>query len=212
MARISTHTPLDSLHSSAGLGWEIAVGLIARDRDLIKRCLHHEPGAWNDFVDRFLGLVYHVAQNTADLRSNPLRPEDKEDIAAHVLLKIVEHDYAALRQFRGKSSLASYLTVIARRTCVSELANRATIKEKEGAKPSEAIMEAKTNSKPKPGLETLEEVGKLLKKLPSRERAVVRLFYLEGRSYEEISTELNIPVNSIGAILARARKKLRGEE
>jgi RNA polymerase sigma-70 factor (ECF subfamily) len=40
----------------------------------------------------------------------------------------------------------------------------------------------------------------------------VRLFYLEGRSYEEISTELNIPVNSIGAILARARKKLRGED
>ncbi len=65
--------------------------------------------------------------------------------------------------------------------------------------------------RPKAGLETLEEVGKLLKKLPSRERTVVRLFYLEGRSYEEISRELNIPVNSVGAILSRARKKLRGE-
>lgn len=188
------------------------MGLIARDRDLIKRCLHHEPGAWNDFVDRFLGLVYHVVQHTADMRSFPLRPEDKEDIAAHILLKVVENDYAPLRQFRGKSSLASYLTVIARRTCVNELANRAQIKDREGAKANDAIMEAKPNSKPKPGLETLEEVGKLLKKLPSRERAVVRLFYLEGRSYEEISTELGIPVNSIGAILARARKKLRGEE
>ena len=40
---------------------------------------------------------------------------------------------------------------------------------------------------------------------------MVRLFYIEGRTYEEISTELNIPVNSIGAILSRARKKLRGE-
>ena len=36
------------------------MGLLARDRELIRRCLHHEPGAWNDFVDRFLGLVYHV--------------------------------------------------------------------------------------------------------------------------------------------------------
>src|SRR5262249_51532515 len=104
-----------------------------------------------------------------------------------------------------------YLTVIARRTCVNELSNRAQIKEKEG-KPSDQIVEKAANTKPKPSLDTLEEVGKLLKKLPSRERAVVRLFYLEGRSYEEISTELNIPVNSIGAILARARKKLRGEE
>ena len=59
------------------------------------------------------------------------------------------------------------------------------------------------------GLESLEEVEKLLGKLPSREREVVRLHYLEGRTYEEISTELNIPVNSIGPILSRARKKLR---
>lgn len=188
------------------------MGLIARDRELIKRCLNHEPGAWNDFVDRFLGLVYHVVQHTADMRSYLLTAEDKEDIASHVLMKIVEHDYAALKQFRGKSSLASYLTVIARRTCVNELANRAQMKEREsGGKADEHATEAKPNSKPKAGLETLEEVGKLLKKLPNRERAVVRLFYLEGRTYEEISTELNIPVNSIGAILARARKKLRGE-
>lgn len=187
------------------------MGLLARDRDLIKRCLNHEPGAWNDFVDRFLGLVYHVVQHTADMRSYPLTPEDKEDVAAHILLKIVDHDYASLRQFRGKSSLASYLTVIARRTCVNELASRAQIREKEGAKPSEAIMEEKANSKPAlNGPELLEEVAKLLRKLPSRERAVVRMFYLEGRSYEEISTELGIPVNSIGAILARARQKLRG--
>ena len=25
------------------------------DRQLIDRCLRHEPGAWNDFVDRYLG-------------------------------------------------------------------------------------------------------------------------------------------------------------
>jgi RNA polymerase sigma-70 factor, ECF subfamily len=189
------------------------VGLIARDRDLIRRCLHHEPGAWNDFVDRFLGLFYHVVQHTADMRSYSLRAEDKEDIAAQVLLKIVENDYSALRQFRGKSSLASYLTVIARRTCVNEMAHRTQAKHRETARVNDHIPEAVPVAKPKAGgLETLEEVGKLLKKLPARERAVVRLFYLEGKTYEEISTAMKIPVNSIGAIMARARKKLRGEE
>src|SRR5437660_1589393 len=59
------------------------------------------------------------------------------------------------------------------------------------------------------GLESLEEVEKLLSKLPSKDRQVVRLYYLEGRSYEEISIDLNIPVNSIGPILSRARKRLR---
>jgi phytoene synthase len=32
---------------------------------------------------------------------------------------------------------------------------------------------------------------------------------VEGRTYEEISTELNIPVNTVGALLTRARAKLR---
>jgi RNA polymerase sigma-70 factor (ECF subfamily) len=187
------------------------VGLIARDRELIRRCLHHESGAWNDFVDRFLGLVYHVVQHTADMRSFPLKPQDKEDLAAQVLLHIVENDYAALKQFRGRSSLASYLTVIARRTCVQQLARRAAAMEAQQRHAVAQPEEADEAPRAKAGLETLEEVSKLLKKLPNRERTVVRLFYLDGRSYEEISNQLSIPVNSVGAILSRARKKLRGE-
>ena len=35
----------------------------------------------------------------------------------------------------------------------------------------------------------------------ARERKVVQLYFIEGRSYEEISTELNIPINLIGVIL-----------
>ena len=89
------------------------MALTALDRTLVQRCLHHESGAWNDFVDRFLGLIYHVIHHTAYLRSTPLRPEDIEDVAAEVLLQIVAKDYMVLRQFRGQSSLATYLTVIA---------------------------------------------------------------------------------------------------
>ena len=75
------------------------MALTATDRELLRRCLHHEPGAWNDFVDRFLGLVYHVIQHTAHLRSFDLRPEDTEDIASQVLLEIVDNDiYQTERQ------------------------------------------------------------------------------------------------------------------
>jgi RNA polymerase sigma-70 factor (ECF subfamily) len=187
------------------------VALTNLDRDLLKRCLAHQPGAWNDFVDRFLGLIYHVVHHTAHLRSTPLRPEDTEDLAAEVLLQIVSGDYAVLRQFRGNSSLATYLTVIARRICVHELARRNAAREVQPTQPPQQNLdEVEDQEIPRtPGLESLEEVEKLLSKLPSRERSVVRLHYIEGRSYEEISTELNIPVNSIGPILSRARKKLR---
>jgi RNA polymerase sigma-70 factor (ECF subfamily) len=189
----------------------IDVALTAQDRNLLRRCLNHEPGAWNDFVDRFLGLIYHVIHHTAHLRSFSLQPEDTEDIAAEILLEIVGGDYAALRQFRGNSSLATYLTVIARRSCVHELTKRLSSQEVQGA--GEEIEQAPNRARPAApdSLEAFEEVRKLLKKLPARERMVVQLFFLEGRSYEEISTELNLPINSIGAILSRARKKLRSD-
>ena len=183
------------------------MALTPLDRELLRRCLHHEPGAWNDFVDRFLGLVYHVIQHTAHLRSYDLRPEDTEDIAAQVLLEVVDNDYAVLRHFRGQCSLATYLTVVARRTCVHELARRAASREAD-IKAGKHV-EAVDNSRPHAaGLESLEEVAQLLRKLPAKERSVVKLYYLEGRSYEEISTLLNMPINSIGPILTRARKKL----
>jgi RNA polymerase sigma-70 factor, ECF subfamily len=183
------------------------VALTPLDRDLLKRCLAKQPGAWNDFVDRFLGLIYHVVQHTAHLRSVVLKPEDTEDLASEILTQIVTSDYAILRQFRGEASLATYLTVIARRICVHELARRAAAREVQP--PADSPEPA--DEGPASGLERLEEVERLLAKLPGREREVVRLHYIEGRSYEEISMELNIPVNSIGPILSRARKKLRSD-
>jgi RNA polymerase sigma-70 factor (ECF subfamily) len=185
------------------------VALTAVDRALLQRCLNHETGAWNDFVDRFLGLFYHVIHHTAHLRSTPLRAEDTEDLAAEILLQVVARDYAILRQFRGHSSLATYLTVISRRICVNELARRAAAREAQPKVDGRPVGEIEEPPKAEVGLESLEEVQKLLGKLPSRERQVVRLYYLEGRNYEEISTELNIPINSIGPVLSRARKRLR---
>ena len=185
----------------------LSVALTNVDRDLLRRCLAHQPGAWNDFIDRYLGLVYHVVHHTSHLRSTPLRPEDVEDLAAEVLLQIVANDYAVLRQFRGASSLATYLTVVARRICVQEMARRAAARE---VQPPSGLPEPESEGPPgAAGLESLEEVEKLLGRLPAREREVVRLYYVEGRTYEEISTELNLPINSIGPILSRARKKLR---
>jgi RNA polymerase sigma-70 factor (ECF subfamily) len=184
------------------------VALTNLDRELLRRCLTHQPGAWNDFVDRFLGLIYHVVHHTAHLRSHPLKPEDTEDLASEVLLQLVQNDYATLRMFRGRSSLATYLTVVARRICVHELARRSAAREVQPPA-NETLEEESDEAPPDRRLERIEEIDKILSKLAGKEREVVRLFYVEGRSYEEISTRLNIPVNTIGPILSRARKKLR---
>jgi RNA polymerase sigma-70 factor, ECF subfamily len=189
------------------------VSLLPVDRDLLQRCLAKQPGSWNDFVERFLSLIYHVVQYTAYLRSAKLSPEDVEDIAAEVLLQIVADDYKVLRQFRGHANLSTYLTVVARRICVHELNRRQTVRDAirrgDVKAPAAGSHHDEDNEAAQKSLESLEEVEKLLRKLKGPEREVVRLFYLEGRTYEEISTELNIPVNTIGAVLSRARKRLR---
>src|SRR5690348_18492053 len=68
-----------------------------------------------------MGLVVHVINHTAQCRSINLTSADREDLAAEVFVAIVDNDMAALRHFRGKSSLATYLTVIARRVVVRKL-------------------------------------------------------------------------------------------
>jgi RNA polymerase sigma-70 factor, ECF subfamily len=183
----------------------------AVDRDLLRRCLNREPGSWNDFVDRFLSLIYHTIGYTAHLRSARLAPEDVEDIAAEVLLRIVADNFKVLRDFRKESSLATYLTVIARRICVHELARRQKVRDAINRGDSR-LAQPEPDDAPaaQRGIERLEEVETLLRRLRNRkEREIVRMYYLEGRTYEEISTELDVPVNTIGAILSRARKKLR---
>ena len=72
------------------------------DRRLLQRCLSHETGAWNDFVDRYMGLIYHVIHHVSNARSVVLRPADVEDVASEVFLAIVDDDY------HGKGDILIY--------------------------------------------------------------------------------------------------------
>lgn len=179
------------------------------DKDLLQRLLAKKLGSWNEFVDRYLSLIYHTIHHTAHLRSARLTPEDVEDIAAEVLVQLVSNDYRALKDFRGTASLSTYLTVIARRICVHEITRRQAVRDSiRKGEPRQAVVEPDDVAAAK-AIEKLEDVEALLRQLSGREREIVRLFYLEGRTYEEISTEVDVPVNSIGSVLSRARAKLR---
>ncbi len=76
-----------------------------------------------DFVDRFLGLVVHVANHTAVARGISLDQSTRDDLVAEVFLTFVAGDFAVLRRFRRNCSLATYLTVIARRVIARRLAS-----------------------------------------------------------------------------------------
>ena len=186
------------------------VGLSEIDRNLLERCLEKKPRAWEDFVDRFIGLMVHVVNHTAQARSVRLSPEDKDDLCADVFLVVIKDDFALLRNFRGQSSLATYLTIVARRVVVKQLINHKLAARLSGNS-AEHVVEAVPD--PHQGVEqklgNREEVQRLLEVLQGTEAQVVRLYHLDGRSYKEIGEAVGMPVNSIGPILSRARNRLR---
>jgi RNA polymerase sigma-70 factor (ECF subfamily) len=185
-----------------------AVPLRDIDRQLIDRCLAKEPGAWNDFVDRYMGLIYHVIHHVAHARSLVISNADIEDIAAEIFLGIVDDDYAVLRRFRGASSLPTYLTVVARRICVKEVIKRHREAELGHLSAHRAIIEDDTAGRAE-AIASAEEVEQMLENLPEREAEVVRLYHLKYLNYRQISKQLGIAENSVGPILARARQRLR---
>ena len=184
------------------------------DRGLLTRCLRQSPGAWEEFVGRFGGLLVHVVRHTAAARSVPLRKDVEEDVVADVMLQLLADDCAALRRFEGRSSLASYLTVIARRTAVRELSRRraaAAMGHVEGHAPPGMRTAAPKASQPAADarIADRDQVERLLSALPDRDAEIVRRYHLQGESYREISAGMNVPENAIGPALSRARRKLR---
>lgn len=179
------------------------------DRVLIDRCLAGAPQAWEDFTDRFLGLVLRVVQHAAENCRIPIDPSLRDDLAAEVFLRIVDKNFAVLRRFRRQSSLHTYIAVIARRVVIEHLRGdyrRGVVRSGEH---QPLANHPSPEGSPESRLENRDEVEHLLLRLDPREARIVRMYHLEKRSYKEISSLTGMPENSIGPVLTRARLAMR---
>lgn len=179
------------------------MGLSDFDRDLLEKCLNLTPGSWEHFTDRFAGLMMGVVTHVAHSRDIRTTIMDREDIVARVFEKLVEDDFRALRNFKGTSSLYTYLTVVCRRIAVRQLIklDRKQRKERNSA-PEELDVS--------PPLDIQRsDFEELLRNLDEVSSELVRLRYVQELPYSEISRRLNIPENSIGPMLSRARASIR---
>ncbi len=176
------------------------------DRNVLERCLARKPRAWEDFVDRFLGLVLHVVNHSAKAKSVRLSEADRDDLCAEVFLAVCRDSFAVLRHFRGQSSLATYLAVVARRVVVHELLKNKTPARLTPTPHDTIVMDGHEQR-----LANRDEVERLLSGLSGPEAQVVRLYHLEGKSYQEIATSIGIAENSVGPVLSRARERMRAQ-
>ena len=199
-----SHAP-DQRHSPDQAQAEVIFS--QEDRRLIQECLQGLPEAWDAFVARFGGLLAFIVDRTAVQRQMSLTPADRDDLLADILLEILHHDAAVLRGFAGRSSLATYLAVVARRVAVRGMARLA---EKNHGRRQLLDGHAAVESNDGQALVAdREEVELMLRGLEETEARLVRLHHLEARSYGEISRLTGMPLGSIGPTLARARQKMK---
>lgn len=200
----SSHAP-DHRHSPDRPQAEVIFS--PEDRRLLQECLQGLPEAWDAFVARFGGLLAFIVDRTAAQRQMSLTPADRDDLLADILLEILHNDAAVLRGFAGRSSLATYLAVVARRVAVRGLARLA---EKNHGRRQLVDGHAAVQSNDGQTLVAdREEVELMLRGLEETEARLVRLHHLEARSYGEISRLTGMPLGSIGPALARARQKMK---
>lgn len=91
------------------------------DYSLVRGCLEGRQYAWEDFVDRFMELVLHTIDHTAEARG--IRPSEEErlELCEAIFRSFRYNDYQLLREFAFHSAVSTYLVVLSRRLAVAFL-------------------------------------------------------------------------------------------
>lgn len=176
------------------------------DRKLLSDLLAGQSGTWKLFVDRYTSLILQVIHHTSQAHSLKLNADDVEDLCADTFAELLIRDMAALRSFRGRCSLATYLGVIARRVVVRKLTQHRFLQAMGHVNAHQAAVDfASGEESSTRHVEQRDQVEKLFSRLPAEAKKVLHWAYLDGLSYQEIASRLGRPLNSIGPMLSRFR-------
>ncbi len=125
-----------------------------------------------------------------------------EDMAQDVFVRI----WKALPGYRGQSSLSTWIYAITRNACLSALRKAGVRREVSMEKPGVARDVEERGLVTKSGASI--DVLRYLSQLPEKHQQVLRLYYLEEKSYEEVARLLEWPMGTVKVYLHRARKEL----
>ncbi len=165
------------------------------DTKLVEGCLRGDQQAWESLINRYERLIYSIALSLCR------EPETAVDILQQVCLEL----YQRLEDVRSIESLPGWISTVTRRKTFAHLRS---------LKPTEPLLDDDRFVEPTDRIDELERQHLLvqaLNALPERCRRLIELLYLTagGKSYEEVSAEMNMPVASIGPTRNRCLQKLK---
>ena len=185
----------------------------ARERERIRRVAAGNTDALRSLVVEYHPLAYSLAYKVLGERG------DAEEVVQDAFVKI----HRALPQFRGDSSLKTWILRIVMRLSLNRRRDRARSAwfrlglnqgtDQDGA---EQLSDLPPGTTPNPESqcisgETRAIILKLVDELPDPLREALILNSFEELSYDEIARVLQVPVGTVSSRIFSARKKLLGK-
>ena len=187
---------------------------LTRDQNLVRSLLARDACAWDGFIDQYGVLIQSRVCDALESFGIQRDRPTVEDLVAEVFATLLHNESAALRSYAGRASLATYVAVIATRCAIRSC--RQIKKQRRKLIQAELVAEPTETSTSEP-VETLisseqrQELFRCIGEFPEKQRRIIELFHLEGKSYAEISHILEIPLGSVGVTLKRVEQKLRNQ-
>ncbi len=160
-----------------------------------------------EFKDKVFNLCFRFLGNY----------EEADDCAQETFVKV----YRSLKNFRGDSSVSTWIYRIAVNTCKNRTASAQYRYSRRMVRLDEPAMDGEDerpfeigDKKLSPDIqadrnEKNELIQKAIGSLPADQRAVVVLRDVEGLSYEEVAETTGLNIGTVKSKLSRARQELR---
>jgi len=183
-----------------------------KDRRLVALCAAGDGASWERFLNEYGGLIYRIIGN---YRRNQ---QEIRELFIHVVENLWSDGARRLRAWEGRSRFPTYLSAVTSRLCIDYFRGRmhrerARYEPLDEHEPPASRAGVYRGGRPgAPHHVAQRECGEVLMdcvgRLAEDERAIVTLFYWQGRRYAEIASLMGIPVGSVGKRLLSARGKI----
>lgn len=170
------------------------------DLFLAKRATKGDAAAWEEIISLYAERIYNLCLRFAST------PAEAEDLTQDVFLKL----YGQLGKYRGEVPLVAWALRLSRNLCIDHYRHHRLRKQSESVS-EEVLQHMPSRDDPQLDAQTRERrrlVHRTLSEMPEELATVVLLRDLQGWSYDEVSTFLEIPLGTIKSRLNRARKEL----
>ena len=174
---------------------------------VVKATKYNDQQAFSDLMDRYKDSIYFMLLKMVNNK------DDAEDLTIEAFGKA----FNSLKQYTPNYAFSTWLFKIASNNCIDFLRKKKkkimsidnSIENKDG---DEIVIELKSDART-PEQETIRDqkiefMRMYVKKLKPRYETLVEMRYFKEMSYEEISTELGLPLGTVKAQLFRAREFL----